>query len=93
MNQLTGVGDMGAAILASLPAQAVPLVQPYITNIVQGIHGAFSLAVGQTFWLGVFGSVVAVVAALAIKELPLRASNPVVQPAKAPAANAAPSLE
>ena len=93
LNQLTGVGDMGAAILASLPAQAVPIVQPYITNIVEGIHGAFSLAVGQTFWLGVFGSIVAVVAALAIKELPLRAANPVPQAAKAPAANTAPSLE
>jgi EmrB/QacA subfamily drug resistance transporter len=76
LNQLTGVGDMGAAILASLPAQAVPFVQPYIANIVEGIHGAFSLAVGQTFWLGVFGSIVAVIAALAIKELPLRAASP-----------------
>ena len=44
-------------------------------NIIEGIHGAFSLAVGQTFYLGVFGAAVAAVAALAIKELPLRASN------------------
>src|SRR6476660_1784295 len=72
---LTAVGDMGAAILASIPAQFVPVVQPYITNIVEGIHAAFSLAVGQTFYLGVFGAAVAVVAALAIKEIPLRASN------------------
>ena len=72
---LTAVGDMGAAILAAIPAQFVPVVQPYITNIVEGIHGAFSLAVGQTFCLGVFGAIVAVIAALAMKELPLRASN------------------
>ena len=72
---LTAVGDMGAAILAAIPAQFVPVVQPYITNIVEGIHGAFSLAVGQTFYLGVFGAIVAVIAALAMKELPLRASN------------------
>jgi EmrB/QacA subfamily drug resistance transporter len=91
LNQLTGVGDMGAAILASLPAQAVPFVQPYITNIVEGIHGAFSLAVGQTFWLGVFGSIVAVVAALAIKELPLRAANPAPAQQGAPAATSRPA--
>ena len=37
-----------------------------------GIYSAFSMAVAQTFWLGVLGSVVAVVAAIAIKEIPLR---------------------
>jgi EmrB/QacA subfamily drug resistance transporter len=69
-NQLTGVGDIGAAISAAFPQLA-----PVVPAIVEGIHGAFSLAVGQTFWLGVLGSVIAVVAAVAIKELPLRASN------------------
>jgi EmrB/QacA subfamily drug resistance transporter len=74
-NQLTGVGDIGAAILANVPAQFQDAVRPAIPAIVEGIHGAFSLAVGQTFWLGVLGSIVAVIAAVAIKELPLRASN------------------
>ena len=74
-NQLTGVGDLGAAILANVPAQFQDLVRPAIPAIVEGIHGAFSLAVGQTFWLGVAGSIVAVLAAVAIKELPLRASE------------------
>ena len=69
-NQLTGVGDIGAAITAAFPQLA-----PVVPAIVEGIHGAFSLAVGQTFWLGVLGSIIAVVAAVAIKELPLRASN------------------
>ena len=46
-----------------------------IPQIVEGIHGAFSLATAQTFWLGVFGAIVAVVAAVAIKEIPLRTSN------------------
>jgi hypothetical protein len=69
-NQLTGVGDIGAAISASFPQLA-----PVVPAIVEGIHGAFSLAVAQTFWLGVAGSIVATLAALAIKELPLRASN------------------
>jgi EmrB/QacA subfamily drug resistance transporter len=74
-NQLTGVGDLGAAILANVPAQFQDVVRPAIPAIVEGIHGAFSLAVAQTFWLGVAGSIVATLAALAIKELPLRASN------------------
>jgi EmrB/QacA subfamily drug resistance transporter len=74
-NQLTGVGDLGAAILASVPPQFQDAVRPAIPAMVEGIHGAFSLAVGSTFWLGVFGSVVAALAAVAIKELPLRASN------------------
>ena len=43
--------------------------------MVVGIHGAFSLAVGQTFWLGVGGAIAAAIAAVAIKELPLRSSN------------------
>jgi EmrB/QacA subfamily drug resistance transporter len=75
LNSLTAVGDMGAAILAAIPPQFVEVVRPFVPNIVEGIHGAFSLAVGQTFYLGVFGAAVAAVAALAIKELPLRASN------------------
>ena len=75
LNQLTGVGDLGAAILAQVPPAFQAQVEPLIPAIVEGIHGAFSLAVGQTFWLGVLGSIIAVVAAVAIKELPLRASN------------------
>jgi hypothetical protein len=72
-NQLLNVGgDLGASILAAIPAAGKAFVEPYIGNIVAGIYSAFSMAVAQTFWLGVFGSVVAVVAAIAIKEIPLR---------------------
>jgi EmrB/QacA subfamily drug resistance transporter len=89
-NALSGVGeDLGKII-----ATAVPSAAAYIDQIVSAIHAAFSLAVGQTFWLGVVGSIVAVVAALAIKEIPLRASNAAPVPAHeigdgAPAAAAA----
>jgi EmrB/QacA subfamily drug resistance transporter len=75
LNQLTGVGDLGAAILAAVPPAFQDAIKPIIPNIVEGIHGAFSLAVGQTFWLGVVGAIVAAVAALAIKEIPLRMTN------------------
>jgi EmrB/QacA subfamily drug resistance transporter len=75
INNLTGVGNLANAILAAVPPQFVEVVRPFVPNIIEGIHGAFSLAVGQTFYLGVFGAVVAAIAALAMKELPLRASN------------------
>jgi hypothetical protein len=94
LSQLTGVGDMGAALLAAIPAQFQAVVEPYIPAMVTGIHGAFSLATGQTFWLGVIGSVLAVAAAVAIKEIPLRASNADPVPTEAGAgiqASAAPA--
>jgi EmrB/QacA subfamily drug resistance transporter len=69
-NVLAGVGNTGPYIAAKVPdlALAVP-------NILDGIHGAFSLAVAQTFWLGVVGAIVAALAAVAIKEIPLRVTN------------------
>ena len=68
--------------MASVPPQFQEVVKPAIPAIIDGIHGAFSLAVGSTFWLGVIGSIVAALAAVAMKELPLRASNaaPVTRP-------------
>jgi len=93
LNALTGVGNLGDAILAAIPPQFVEAVRPFIPNIIEGIHGAFSLAVGQTFYLGVFGAAVAAIAALAIKELPLRATNAAPATAAAPAGKPAPSLD
>jgi EmrB/QacA subfamily drug resistance transporter len=69
--QLTGVGDLAGNLAKLVPAE----LQQFIPNIVEGIHGAFSLATAQTFWLGVVGAIIAAVAALAIKEIPLRTSN------------------
>ena len=98
LNQLTGVGDLSATLQGLLPPEA----QVIIPNIVEGVHGAFSLATAQTFWLGVVGAAVAAVAALAIKEIPLRHTNespvPTVaiddaQAAKAPAAKPATSAD
>jgi EmrB/QacA subfamily drug resistance transporter len=73
--RLTGVGDLGQTILASTPPEFRAQVQAILPQIIEGIHGAFSLAVAQTFWLGVGGALVAAAAAVAIKEVPLRASN------------------
>jgi len=90
-SSLTGVGDLGAAILAAIPAQAQAVVQPFIGAMVEGVHGAFSLATAQTFWLGVIGSIVALAAAVAIKEIPLRTSNEAPVAARTVAEAAAPS--
>jgi EmrB/QacA subfamily drug resistance transporter len=75
LGSLTGVGDLGTLILAGIPAQFQAAVQPFIGAMVEGVLGAFSLATAQTFWLGVFGAVVALLAAVAIREIPLRASD------------------
>jgi len=71
-NSLTGVGDLGAAILGNIPAVVRPAIEPFITNVVAGIHQAFSLGVGQTFWIGVGAAIIAALAAAVMIEHPLR---------------------
>ena len=51
-SSLTGVGDLGAAILKAIPAEAQAAVQPFIGNMVEGIHGAFSLATASDVLAG-----------------------------------------
>ncbi|HJW21197.1 MAG TPA: MDR family MFS transporter [Candidatus Limnocylindrales bacterium] len=65
--QLTSVGGGGNALafLQQVPAQLQPLFQ-------NGFHGAFTIAIGNSIWLGVATAVVAGLAALALHELPLR---------------------
>ena len=83
-NQLTGVGDLGQAILAGLPDFLRPMVEPFVPNIVAGIEQAFSLGVGATFWIGVAAALIAALAAAAMHELPMRKEH------GAPVAAAAP---
>ena len=71
---LTGTGDLGQAILAGA-GPARPMIEPFISNIVAGIHQAFSLGVAQTFWVGVGAAIVAALAAAAMQELALRRSH------------------
>src|SRR4051812_10277994 len=58
-NTRTGVGALGAAILAAAPPQLQAVIQPFIPNIVAGIHDAFSLGVASTFWVGVAAALLA----------------------------------
>jgi EmrB/QacA subfamily drug resistance transporter len=71
---LTGVGvDLGARILAGAPERARPAIEPFIGQIVDAIHQAFSLAIANALWLGVAGALVAtLVVALLVPEMTLR---------------------
>ncbi len=89
-NDLTGVGDLGASILAQVPEQFQATVEPLIPAIVEGIHTAFSIATGATFVVGI---VTALIAALVValvmpagrigerEESGWRASAPKAEPA------------
>jgi EmrB/QacA subfamily drug resistance transporter len=83
-NQLAGVGDLGKAILAAMPPALVPTIQPFIGNMVTGIHDAFSLGVASTFWIGAGAAIVAALAAAGMEELALRRSS---APARATASS------
>ncbi len=72
--ETTAVGvDLGAQILAAVPEQARATVEPFVDAIVDGIHGAFSVAIGHTMWLGVAAALAAaVILIVALPEIPLR---------------------
>ena len=70
---LTNVGvDLGQQILSSLPAPARPAVEPFIGQIVDAIHQAFSISIAGTMWVAVFAAMAAAaVVALLVPELDL----------------------
>ena len=72
-SDFSSVGDLGAQILASVPEQFRPAVEPFVPNIVNGFHNAFSIAIGGALWIGVVAAIGATVATLLfLPELPLR---------------------
>ena len=68
----TGTGDIGKAILDSLPAQARPFVEPFIAQIVTSIHEAFALAISATFWVSIGAAVLAAILVLFLRTEPQR---------------------
>ncbi len=84
----TQVGDLGAAILLGTPAQFRAIVQPLIPNIVAGIYEAVSLAVAQSFWIGIGASLIAAVTVLFLREKPMRTTHEMTEPEQAPVAAA-----
>lgn len=96
--ELTGVGvDLGQQILAAVPEQARAAVAPFVDQIVDAIHQAFSLAVANAMWLALVGAVgAAVVVALVVPELTLRHATEVAAedegtPATAPSSTRTPA--
>jgi EmrB/QacA subfamily drug resistance transporter len=77
-NALQGVGDLGAAILASVPAQFRALVEPHIPAIVGAIHQAISIATAATFVTGIVAALVAAGLVLFLREVPIREREPEV---------------
>jgi EmrB/QacA subfamily drug resistance transporter len=69
---LTGTGDLGQRILASLPADQAAQLQPLIPVIVHAIHDAFSIAIASTFYIGVVGAIIAAAAVLLLREEAMR---------------------
>ena len=69
-SQLTNVG--GGSSLKDQLAQ-VPALQPFVDAIASGIYQAFSIALANTFWLGLAATLVALLAVVVgLKEVPLR---------------------
>jgi EmrB/QacA subfamily drug resistance transporter len=66
LNNLARVGDLGASILAQVPAAFRPQVEPLIPAIVSGIHEAFSLATAATFTIGIVTAVLAALIVLVV---------------------------
>jgi hypothetical protein len=64
LNNLAGVGDLGAAILAQVPEAVRPQVEPLIPAIVDAIYEAFSIATAATFVMGIASALLAALVVL-----------------------------
>ena len=98
LSQLTGVGQsFGKAITEFAASQAGPaadqvraIFAPFIAQLDHAFFQAFSLAIGETFFIGVVTGIGAIIAASFMKELPLRTTLGAEQaPATAPGATPA----
>ena len=69
---LTGVGDLGTAILATIPEAARSQVEALVPAIVDAIYRAFSIATASTFVLGIGAAVLAAGLVLLLREVPVR---------------------
>ena len=73
LNNQTGVGQsFGEAILHGVPQAFQGFIQPFVPQFDQAFNNAMSLAIAHTFWLAVGATVLGFVAALFMRELPLR---------------------
>jgi hypothetical protein len=69
VSQLTNVSkSAGGDFLAQIPAQLQPI-------FIEGFHKALTISIGNSIWLGVAASAIALVSAFALKEIPLRTTT------------------
>jgi EmrB/QacA subfamily drug resistance transporter len=81
---VAGVGDLGAAILAQVPAAFRSQVEPFVPAIVDAIHQAFSIATANTFVIGIGASLLAAAFVAMLKEVPMRHEMPAAAAAPVP---------
>jgi hypothetical protein len=74
VGQLSGVGDLGQAILAAAPVGARAQLEPFVPAIVEAIHRAFSIATADTFTFGIAAAAVALIVVAFLRETPARAA-------------------
>jgi len=75
VNSVVGVGgNLGQSILLQVPATFRSQVEPLLPKIVTSIYESIASAIGQIFWFGLGTAILAFVAVLVIRELPLRSS-------------------
>jgi EmrB/QacA subfamily drug resistance transporter len=72
LGQLTGVGDLGQAILAAAPVAARAQLEPFVPAIVDAIHRAFSIATASTFTFGIAVAAVVLIVVAFLRETPAR---------------------
>ena len=69
---LQGTGDLGQRILASVPADQQPFVEPMIPGIVAAIYDSVSIAIASSFWVGIAAAIIAAIVVVFIPEIPMR---------------------
>ncbi len=74
LNAVTSVGDLGAALLASLPPDVRGVVEPFLPSIVDAVHQAFSIATASTFAIGIGTSILAAGLVLLLRDAPATAA-------------------
>jgi EmrB/QacA subfamily drug resistance transporter len=69
VSQLTNVSkNAGGDFLAQIPAAFQPI-------FIEGFHKALTISIGNSIWLGVAASAIALISAFALKEIPLRTTT------------------
>jgi EmrB/QacA subfamily drug resistance transporter len=86
LNNVSSVGNLGASILAQVPASARAQVEPMIPTIVGAIHQAISIATGASFVVGIAASLVGALVVLVLLPAGRIGEQPEhAQPAMSPA--------